>query len=303
MPLPAVMMSGRDALLLDRPHRAAASHAGLHLVADEQDPVPVAELAQVAEPALGRQHVAALAEPGLDDDGRHLARRHHALEQDLLEVLEVAVEGVVHARQHRTEVRPVLRLAGGERDAAHRAAVERLVEADQVLAARAEPRELHGGLDGLGAGVRQEHAGGVVTERREGRQPLGHLRVDRQVEVAGGVVHQLGRLPLHGLDHARVAVPGGRDGDAGVDVEEDIAVHVLDDRPGAAAGHERVRPWKRRRRDAPVAFDPRPRLRARDLRDELGTAVRGECVVGELGPGGAHSSITVRDCSRRYCRT
>ena len=49
---------GRHALLLDRPHRAAAPHARLHLVADEQDAVAVAELAQVAEPPLGRQHVA-----------------------------------------------------------------------------------------------------------------------------------------------------------------------------------------------------------------------------------------------------
>jgi hypothetical protein len=224
------------------------------------------------------------------------------VKQDLLEVLEVAVERVVHARQHRPEVRPVLRLAGGERDAAHRAAVERLVEADQVLAARAEPCELHGGLDGLGAGVRQEHTGGIATERREGRQPLGHLRVDRQVEVAGRVVHELGRLTLHGLDHARVAVPGGRDGDAGVDVEEDVAVHVLDDGPGAAPGNERVRPWSEGEVTRP-SRSIRARASGPEPPDQLGAAVPAG-VVREIGSASrSQSSITVRDCSRRYCRT
>ena len=107
---------GRHALLLDRPHRAAAPDAGLHLVADQQDPVPVAEVAQVAEPAFGGQHVPAFAEPRLDDDRPDLRGRNHPLEQDLLDVVEVPIEGVVDARQHRAEVRPILGLRGRERD-------------------------------------------------------------------------------------------------------------------------------------------------------------------------------------------
>ena len=51
--------------------------------------MPVAELAQGAEPPGGREHVAALAEDRLDDDRGDLRRRDEPLEQDL-EVLHVA---------------------------------------------------------------------------------------------------------------------------------------------------------------------------------------------------------------------
>ena len=86
---------GRDAFLLDRPHRAAPPHARLDLVADEHDAVAVAEVPQVAEPPLGREHVATFAQPGLHDDRRDLARGDDPLEQHLFEVVEVAVERVV----------------------------------------------------------------------------------------------------------------------------------------------------------------------------------------------------------------
>jgi len=50
---------------------------------------------------------------------------------------------------------------------------------------------------------------------------------------------------LDGLDDLRMAVAGGRHGDAGVQVEEEVAVDVLDDRARAAAGHEGIRARQR----------------------------------------------------------
>ena len=73
----------------------------------------IAELAQVPEPALGRENVSALAQPRLDHDRRHLRGGDHPLEENLVYVVEVAVEGVVDGGEHRTEVGSVFRLARG----------------------------------------------------------------------------------------------------------------------------------------------------------------------------------------------
>ena len=60
--------------VLDGPHLAGPSHARLDLVGHEQDPVPLAQLAEVGHPSIRRQHVSALAQDGLHHDGRHLRR-------------------------------------------------------------------------------------------------------------------------------------------------------------------------------------------------------------------------------------
>ncbi len=116
-------------------------------------------------------------------------------------------------------------------------------------------------LDRLGPGVRQERANGP-RHRRDLVQPLGDLGVDRQEEVARGVVDQLRRLFLDRLDHPRVAVSGRCDRDAGVDVEEEVAVDVLDGAAAPAGRHERIRPRERRAGDGLVGLDHRPRVGA-----------------------------------------
>ena len=104
---------GLDVPVLDRPHLPGAAGARLDLVGDEQDPVPVAQLAQARQEVVLGDDVAALALDRLDDDGGELVGRHQALEDPALDLVEalVAERHVVDAGQQRAEVRVVLRLA------------------------------------------------------------------------------------------------------------------------------------------------------------------------------------------------
>ena len=82
---------------------------------------------------LARRHdVAAFAQHRLDDDGRHVLRADRAREQIPLDAVQVAVVGVVHARQQRAEVLAVLALAGGQRQRPQAAPVEAAAEGDQL---------------------------------------------------------------------------------------------------------------------------------------------------------------------------
>ena len=101
---------------------------------------------------------------------------------------------VVDAREQRPEVGVVLRLRGRQADGAHRPAVERAEERDHVLAARVVAGELEAGLDRLGAGVADEDLRFGPFIGRDAGELGGGLRVDRQVEVAGAEVLQLGGL-------------------------------------------------------------------------------------------------------------
>ena len=107
--------------------------------------------------------------------------------------------------------------------------MERAEERDDVRAARDVPRELHRRLDDLGAGVAEVRPRATALDRRDLRQPAADLGVDRQVEVAGAEVDQLLGLALDRLDDLGVAVAGRVDRDAGREVEEQVAVGVLDD--------------------------------------------------------------------------
>jgi hypothetical protein len=66
------------------------------------------------------------------------------------------------------------------------------------------------------------------------------LGVDRQVEVARREVQQLGRLLLDRGDDAGMGVAGRVDRDAGREVEEEVAVDVLDREAVAPDGDERI---------------------------------------------------------------
>jgi hypothetical protein len=67
-------------------------------------------------------------------------------------------------------------------------------------------------------------------------------------------VQQLGRLILDGGDDLRMTVSGRGHGDAGGEVEEEVAVHVLDDGAAAALRDERIDARVRGGDEAPIAL-------------------------------------------------
>ena len=64
-----------------------------------------------------------------------------------------------------------------------------------------------------------------------------------------------------GFDHARMGMPGGNDGDARIEIEEAIAIHVFDHGAFAAFDDQRITARIGRRNDCAIAFNDRFRLR------------------------------------------
>ena len=117
--------------------------------------------------------------------------------------------------------------------------MEAAEEADDVLAAGVVAGELHGALDGLGAGVAVVEAvrAGHGGDGGEALGQRGHVLV---VEVGAGHVDEFGGLVLNGLDYFGMTVAGGVDGDAGGEVEELVAVDVGDADAAAGLGHHGI---------------------------------------------------------------
>ena len=253
-------MSGKVATMRD---------AVAELVREEDDPVLVADPAEARQEVGVGDDIAALALDRLDDHGGERVGRCQPLEHPVLELVEPgAPEGhVVDARQERPEAIVVLGLGGGEADRAIGATVEGAEEREQVRAAGVVPGELDRGLDRLRAGVPEEDAG-RPADRRDPRHLGRGLGVDRKVEVRGAEVDELGRLALDRGDDAGVGVAGGRDRDPRREVQEQVAVDVLDRRAAPADGDDRVRARKAGRRPAMVELDVGPRLGTGDLRDQ-----------------------------------
>ena len=194
------------------------------------------------EEAVLRDDVAALALDRLDDDRRDLVGRHELVEQDLVEpaqVLDVSVRRVVHARDEGPKLRVVLRLRGGERDRSVRPTVEPAEERHDVGPARCVAGELDRGLDHLRPRVAEVGAL-APRDRRDVRDPLAELRVDREVEVRGAEVDDGPGLLGDRRNDVRVGVAGGGDRDAGSEVEEQVAVDVLDGQTLGADGNDRI---------------------------------------------------------------
>ena len=187
-----------DVPVLAREPLAGAAEAGHHLVADEQDPVPVARLADRLQVPVGRDDDPVRAHDRLEDD-RGDGVRALVLE-DLLQVrragadrarigmaggaaVGVRVEHAHDPGDPRFRV-PAPRVAR-ERDRPCRRAVVAAVARDDLVPARHPARELDRVLVRLGAAVREERhlqvAGGDLGEHPPQRRArLGrHRRPDR----------------------------------------------------------------------------------------------------------------------------
>ena len=198
------------------------------------------------------------------------------------------------------------------------------MEGDHVGPTGVLPGQLERALNRLGARVGEERARRAHARGRANGEPLAQLDVRRDVPVARAVVEERVTLALDGLDDTRMAVAGARNRDACVEVEESVAVDVLDHEPVAARGHERVHAAERRARHRGVARDPCPRLRAGQLGDQVRCDRLGEAVAAiavgkrdhghevtflagsasadsssEAGRDGrAHAAVGARGCSR-----
>ena len=168
----------------------------------------------------------------------------------------------------------VLRLGRRQRDRTVRPAVERAEERDDVRPLRRVAGELDRGLDDLRPAVAEVDAGLATGDRRDLGQASADLGVDRQVEVGRREVDQLGRLLLDRGHDLRMRVAGRVDRDAGGEVEEEVAVDVLDRQAFTADGDDRVGPRQARRRPRLVEGDVGSGLRAGELRDDVGNGSR-----------------------------
>ena len=169
----------------------------------------------------------------------------------------VGIRRVIRAGHERPEALALRHLAGGQRERPHRAAVKRAEERDDVVPLRVVLRQLERRLVRLGARVAEERP--VRTRHRRNRRQLlaePHLRL--VVEVGARHVQELLRLVDDRLHDVGMRVAGGGHGNAGRAVEEDVAVHVLDDRALAARDDERIVARVRRRDDLRVALDDAP---------------------------------------------
>jgi hypothetical protein len=156
-----------------------------------------------------------------------------------LTAVAIGVGDVVDVRQQRPEAGVLPGLAGGERHRPGAAPVERAAERDDRGAPGGVAGQLDGPFGGLGAGVGQEDPF-ARRPRRDAAQPLAEGGHRFEVEVRAADVEEPPGRVLHRLHHRRVVVPGRADRDPRHEVEEPVAVHVLDHRAPPAGDDERI---------------------------------------------------------------
>ncbi len=86
-------------------------------------------------------------------------------------------------------------------------------------------------------------------------QPLGQVDLRLVIEIGAGHVDQLAGLVLDGGDDLGMAVPRRGDGDAGGEIEEEVAVDVLDHRAAAALDDQGINARVGRRHVLLVALE------------------------------------------------
>ena len=204
---------------------AGAPDAGLNLIEHQQQPVLIAQSAQLFQDLRRSDAHPALALDRLDQDRRGL-RPELALDR-----LEIRERYLIEAFERRTKPFQVF-LLPARRERRQRAAVKRPLEGDdpKALGLAADRVILARGLDRafecLGAGIGEEHQ---VGERRRA-QPFGEPLSLRNAEQVGDVPELL-RLLAERLDQMRMRVTERVHRHAGREIE--IALAVRRDEPSA----------------------------------------------------------------------
>src|SRR5262249_4898485 len=163
---------------------AGSSHARLHFVEDQQQTMPVAQLAKSLQVAGRRQVDAALALDGFDQDGAGFTV------DELGHGVEIAEGSVAEAGQERFESLVILGLPR-RAQRSQGATVEAVEHTDDLVAARLaiEPRDLDGRLDRLGTAVAEEAlaspAGALAQRLRQPALGFGVPRVRHMDELGG----------------------------------------------------------------------------------------------------------------------
>jgi ParB family chromosome partitioning protein len=138
----------------------------LYLVADQEDAVAIAQRAQLAEIARGRDDVAAFPLDRLDEDRRdavrryvlgeqlpldprHAAHRARRLAATVFAAIAIAVGNVIDLRKERPESAALDGFAGSEAQTAIRAAVKRAQKGDDRWTAGRMSHQLDGAFDGF----------------------------------------------------------------------------------------------------------------------------------------------------------
>src|SRR5579871_373175 len=265
--------------MLRRPHLPGPADTRLHFVENEQHTKPLGDTRQFVEEFLRRDDVAALALHRLDDDGRHFVGRQdrfHELVFDYLGALDgtsvrrfaistaitIRIRNVMYARHERAEATALRGFARRERERAEGSAVEGAKERDEFFAARGVTSELERRFDRFRARIAERYTPFAAAGSDFG-ELLGQSDHVFVVKVGARHVHQVGSLALNGIDHSGVTMTRGNHGDAGIEIEKTVAVHIFHDGALAALGDQRVGACVRRRNDLAVALDNPPRTRPR----------------------------------------
>src|SRR5205823_9931967 len=140
---------------------------------------------------------------------------------------------VVDVRYQGRKAAAVYQLGAGQRHGPVSAAVERPEERQRARAAGVPAGQFQPRLQRFGTAIGEEDALGRHAGR-DLRQALGQVDLRLVVEVGPRHVDQLARLVLDRPGDLRMAVARRRDGDAGGEIEEEVAVHVLNDGARAA---------------------------------------------------------------------
>src|SRR5690606_29117653 len=237
-----------DAQLLGGEEGAGTAGTGLYFVGDQHDAVLVAQGAQALHEGRGVDVEAAFTLHRLDDDRGDVAGLGVVLE-DALDAGDGVVfadavqrarsQGTEDAARHQAHAGGVGHDLAGQAQGHHGAAVVGAGEGDHAGTAGGGTGDLHGVLDGFGAGGDQQGLLGEVA-----RHALGDLFAQLDVGLVGhdleAGVAQLAQLLLNGGDHFRVQVAGVQYGDAAGEIDVLTTVNVPNGGILGALGDDRV---------------------------------------------------------------